>query len=411
MLEKLAKSSKDSFDLTDQKDQTSLTRLVDKLLKEKSKLLEVKRIASKKNTPLEFRLAAKLYESKLFVNKNKKHKKIAIIFAMWGEQNRLRKKTKSNPNGEDALRTKLAQLDWLLKDSAIDWHLFAVDAQCPQGSGNIAEKILSDHPLADKATILYLKNALPCDKGPLSFLENPKCTGKGASIMLGCKNALDKGFDACIYTDADNSVHLGQIGLLLKPYLKKKADVVLGDRKSDESVLVKQEARWGPGVILFRHLQRRLAKVILDQGIQDTQAAFKLYDKKVLKKIFMNPVSFEFAFDTEWIMISIKEDEKIVKVPFAFIDSFEESASQIQGPMNTWLNLLQGLVRQLEAHNIDHDKEFAQIVKKYMNTKKNLQKLVVVVPPELEGKKTTEVGDPSIMPPAKITAWIKKVLG
>ena len=50
--------------------------------------------------------------------------------------------------------------------------------------------------------------------------------------------AITDGKDAVIYTDADNSVHLGQIGLLLRPFLQKSARVVLGNRKHPDAVLV-----------------------------------------------------------------------------------------------------------------------------------------------------------------------------
>ena len=82
--------------------------------------------------------------------------------------------------------------------------------------------------------------------------------------------------DAVVMTDADNSVNLGQLGLLIARHASG-AGVVIGDRKHPEAILVKAEARWGPGIVVLRHMQRMVGRALFDQGLRDTQAAFKLY--------------------------------------------------------------------------------------------------------------------------------------
>ncbi len=86
-----------------------------------------------------------------------------------------------------------------------------------------------------------------------------------------------------MYTDADNSVHLGQLGLLLKPFISNHHHVILGNRKHPDSILIKQEERWGVGIKTLRHMQRMIGQEIFSKGIKDTQAAFKLYGAGVLK--------------------------------------------------------------------------------------------------------------------------------
>jgi hypothetical protein len=46
---------------------------------------------------------------------------IAVVFAIWGEHNRLRPRSPDNPNGEDALRIKLQQLAWLTAGTPVAW--------------------------------------------------------------------------------------------------------------------------------------------------------------------------------------------------------------------------------------------------------------------------------------------------
>lgn len=49
---------------------------------------------------------------------------IGVVYAMWGEQNRLLPKNDTNPNGEDSLRTKIKQMEWVTADTLIDWTLY-----------------------------------------------------------------------------------------------------------------------------------------------------------------------------------------------------------------------------------------------------------------------------------------------
>ena len=100
-------------------------------------------------------------------------------------------------------------------------------------------------------------------------------------------HAIKAGAKAVIYTDADNSVHLGQLGLLLEPFIERERRVVLGSRKHGDSVLVKDAARWGIGIAILRHMQRMAGAAIFSRGILDTQAAFKLYESSLLAEIIV----------------------------------------------------------------------------------------------------------------------------
>ncbi|MCP4271381.1 MAG: glycosyltransferase, partial [Gammaproteobacteria bacterium] len=114
----LVKHAKSSFDLTDVSDQKSLYSLTDTLLDIPGLSIDTLcQIARDKETPLEFKIAVKLFKSKMFLMENKQPVKLGVLFAMWGEQNRLLPKTGSNPNGEDSLLVKLQQLKWATQGS------------------------------------------------------------------------------------------------------------------------------------------------------------------------------------------------------------------------------------------------------------------------------------------------------
>ncbi|MBT8299346.1 MAG: glycosyltransferase [Maribacter sp.] len=403
----ICQTSKKSFDLTSAADQRYLYELISRITD--YPIGEVLKLGNNPTSPLSFRMAAKIVESKAYIATCKRPLKIGVVFAMWGEQNRLQKKSDSNPNGEDLLNVKVDQLAWLCKGSSIEWKLYAVDDGCPHGSGAMAETIRKESEYADQIEVLFLENALPADRPPLKNLASADDSRKGGAILLGCDKALRDGMDAVIYTDADNSVHLSQIGLLLKPHLEQGYKVVLGNRKDPNAVLVKQENRWGIGIKALRHMQRMIGVSIFSRDIRDSQAAFKLYHKDILFEILKKPSVYDFSFDSDWIACVIAMEEEFAKVPFAFIDSFAESASIVQGPMTTWETLLKGLVKAVRARKIPHNEEMAKIVMKQIESHHDLELLINDLPEELVAAEDKDLGNPAVMSPKAMGKWIEKM--
>ncbi len=83
--------------------------------------------ACREEVPIEFRIAAKLVESRIYMEMVDTPLKIGVVFAMWGEHNCLLPWTADNPNGEDSLRVKLEQMAWITRDIPVEWILYAVD--------------------------------------------------------------------------------------------------------------------------------------------------------------------------------------------------------------------------------------------------------------------------------------------
>lgn len=399
--------ARNHFDLTEAADQERLTELAESLLATDGVPREALRAsAGDPSVPLELKLAAKLVESRRILLELDTSHELGVVFAMWGEQQRLRPRSPQTPHGEDLLRVKLSQLEWATRDTPIRWRLYAVDDGCPHGSGRIAREIADGHPLGDRVRVSFLADALPAANGPLAPLASADDSRKGGAVIHGCSQALADGAEAVIYTDADNSVHLGQIGLLVEPQVRRNVPVVLGNRKHPDAVLVKQEARWGVGIKLLRHMQRRIGEAIFARGIQDTQAAFKLYERNVLQRILERPAVFDFSFDTDWIAAVIAGGEAFETVPFAFIDSFEQSASITQGPMTTWFALLTGLARAVRARGLPHDEAMVRVLDDEIRGAEDLELLIDRLPPELANATDAELGSVERMPAEAVRAWI-----
>lgn len=410
-LEDLFAQAKDQFDLTEPSHQESLLALAEALLADKT--ISAEALAAKARepeTPLEAKIAAKLVDSRQFALQNDKPLRVGIVFGMWGEQNRLKPKSAQNPHGEDSLRTKLQQLDWATAETNISWQLYPVDDGCPYGSGKIAQEIAANHPLGDHVHVLFLEKQLPAQSGPLRKLASANESRKAGAVILGCLQAIKDGADAVIYTDADNSVHLGQIGLLLRPYVQDGYKAVLGNRKHPDAVLVKEGARWGIGIKNLRHIQRMVGQAIFSRNILDTQAAFKLYESNLLSEIIADPTVFDFSFDTDWIAAVIAKEEPFARVPFAFIDSAAESATAKQIPMTTWETLLLGLLKSMKHYDLlqtDASREMAQVLEEEIRDYRDLELIIDHLPPELETAGEQDYGNPAVMSPAQMQAWIQ----
>lgn len=359
------------------------------------------------NAALDVRIATKLALSKRAVVESAWAGSVAVVFAMWGEERRLRPRTEANPTGEDALHVKLDQLSWLFEGTDVEWSVYPVDDGDPEDSGAIAEHRAKEHRDGHRVQVLRLAEALPAATGPLMTLADADDSRKGGAIVHGADVARSRGCDVMVMTDADNSVNLGQVGLLLAEHARGH-EVVIGDRKHPEAVLVKAEARWGPGIVVLRHMQRMVGRALFGSGIRDTQAAFKLYSRRALDEILAAPSTFGFAFDSDWLYAALAAGHEIARVPFAFIDSFEESASITQGPMTTWESLLRGLVAAARARGVDHDEEMAGVIDDHAAAA-TLERIVQRVPDQLATATDADLGRRDVMAPAALRTWIEQL--
>lgn len=410
VIQQVLLSASDYFDLTEATHQHKLLKLANTLYCLKDVTIgRYQEIAAQPNCPLEFKLAVKLVESRRYLLTVTKPVTVGVVFAMWGEHNRLNVKDATNPHGEDSLRVKIEQLNWVTQGTVVDWILYPVDDGCPHNSYNIANKIAKGSVNSQQVKVLKLSDALPAADGPLKNLASVDDSRKGGAIIYGCQTALADGVECVVYTDADNSVHLGQLGLLLKPFISNHHHVILGNRKHPDSILIKQEERWGVGIKTLRHMQRMIGQEIFSKGIKDTQAAFKLYGAGVLKEIIKKPTVYDFSFDTDWILAAMQMKQPIATIPFAFIDSAAESASVVQGPMTTWYTLLDGLVKAVRARHAEYDLTMASVFDQEVKSHEDLEAIINVLPIELADADDADLGDPKLMSPAAVKEWIVKM--
>jgi dolichyl-phosphate beta-glucosyltransferase len=92
--------------------------------------------------------------------------------------------------------------------------------------------------------------------------------------------------------------------------LTKNCGVYFGSRLAKGSVVKKQKIR-----NLLGYLLRIISKILFSSPIMDTQCGFKLYKKKIAKKIFSKLITKGFSHDVEIVNICFKFNYKIKELP------------------------------------------------------------------------------------------------
>lgn len=342
------------------------------------------------STPLLVHLAAKLALSKSLVARLPDSARLSVIFAMYKEHNRILE-PEAHAHGEDFLRRKVAQLEWLFEPApSIEWRILAVDDGCPEGSGRIAQEIIEQSGLAQRAEALFLEEAIRRGEPVTRPSRQTSDSQKGGSIQLGMWQAAqqDAPDHVILFTDADLSTHLGQAGLLMDPILVGGADAAIGSRREPTSVAIKKGKRNVRGK-LFIYLWKRLLPDL--NRIVDTQCGFKAFRADVARRIVVDTLEKKFAFDIELLLrTELTRPDSIVKVPIAWIDSEAASTTTDLEPYLPMLQSIVGFYRHYLPANPESG-TFAAFIEEL--DEDSWHRLVDSIPAEIAEADPTRFGD------------------
>jgi len=277
---------------------------------------------------------------------------LTVVWAMYGETARMVPRA-AHPHGEDFVRAKVRQLDWLtggLPD--VTWSIIACDDGCPDrpSSADLMTDIAAAEGYPRKGhrsvTVLRLAEVIGGDisiSPAFDQLTSTDQSRKGGSILAGLAAAVSTdptrangvGRHVVCYTDADLSANLAQLGSLAAPLVAgDQVAGALGQRYGiDGAVLVRAD---GPVtephstgdkpdkiIILFRHFVRALLIPPLAH-VLDTQAGFKAFDAASLGPVIGQMASFNETFDVE-LLIHLAQrygPQALAVEPIVFTEDF-----------------------------------------------------------------------------------------
>ena len=185
--------------------------------------------------------------------------------------------------------------------------LDAVVAYLAQARYSSVEVIVVDDGSKDStATVVegYLRTH-PC----VRLLRNPGNRGKGYAVRNGMLAA--KG-EWVLFSDADLSSPIGELGKLLDSARKADAAVAIGSRALDRSLVAVHQSG-------FRELSGKffnaVMRLLTGLPFRDTQCGFKLYRSDAAQAVFSRQILDGFSFDVEYLCIAKHLGFKTLEVP------------------------------------------------------------------------------------------------
>jgi hypothetical protein len=277
---------------------------------------------------------------------------LTVVWAMYGETGRMVPRAE-HPHGEDFVRTKVRQLDWLTGGlPGVTWSIIACDDGCPDrpSSADLMTDIAAaeGYPMEGhrSVTVLRLADVIGSDisiSPAFDQLTSTDQSRKGGSILAGMAAAVRTGpppanGDArhvVCYTDADLSANLAQLGSLAAPVAAgDKVAGALGQRYGLEgAVLIRPD---GPVtepdstggkpdkiIVLFRHFVRATL-IPAVAHVLDTQAGFKAFDAAALSPAIGQMTSFNETFDVELLvhLAQLYGPRALAVEPIVFTEDF-----------------------------------------------------------------------------------------
>ncbi len=140
-------------------------------------------------------------------------------------------------------------------------------------------------------------------------IENPGNRGKGYTVRNGMLAARGQWI---LYTDADLSAPIGELEKLWTAVEKAGAQVAIGSRALDRSLVGVHQPRLREFVGRGFNVMMRLITAL---PFRDTQCGFKLFEARAAREIFGRQQLEGFGFDVEVLFIAQRLGYKSIEVP------------------------------------------------------------------------------------------------
>jgi hypothetical protein len=299
---------------------------------------------------------------------------LTVVWAMYGETGRIVPRS-VHPHGEDFLRAKVRQLDWLtagLPD--VTWSIIACDDGCPDrpSSADLMTEIATAEGYPQEGhrsvTVLRLAEVITGDVSISPAFDRLTSTDesrKGGSVLAALAAAVRTGprwadgggRHVVTYTDADLSANLAQLGSLAAPVVASDMVIgALGQRyglagavliRPDGPVTEPQSTGGKPDkiIVLFRHFVRAMLIPSLAQ-VLDTQAGFKAFDATALGPALGQMSSFNETFDVELLihLAQLYGPQALAVEPIVFTEDFAATKFPSVDPGPRHLAMIQQIV-------------------------------------------------------------------
>ena len=195
------------------------------------------------------------------------------------------------------------------------------------------EIIFVDDGSVDNSNLIikrYLKKKF--SNSQLKLFHSKENLGKESALKIGVKKARHEWI---LTADIDMSVPLNKFLKWDKKNLLKNNLIFFGSRDHPNSKVDSKLLRKILGNIL-----KLINKYLFSISIQDTQCGYKIYKKKMAKKIFSKLKTKGFSHDIELILLSKIEGSNPVELPVEWKHKTNSKLNVLTEPFKMFLSLI-----------------------------------------------------------------------
>ncbi len=164
-----------------------------------------------------------------------------------------------------------------------------------------------------------------CKKMYTKIISYKKNIGKGYACRQGISKSRG---DIIIIQDGDLEYNPKDYYKLLQPILQNKTNIVYGSRVLNGGKRVRPKTLSFKVRIFANHFLTFLSNILNNQNLTDAHTCYKVFKKKIIKKIKLRENGFNFC--PELTTKFSKIDEKILEVPIDYFGRTVEEGKKIR---------------------------------------------------------------------------------
>jgi dolichyl-phosphate beta-glucosyltransferase len=218
-------------------------------------------------------------------------------------------------NEENRIRLSLREACSFLDHTPLDYEMIVVD----DGSSDRTSEIVSD---------------IASDTPNLKLMRYEKNRGKGYALRTGV--LATKG-DPVLVMDADLSTPMEEMFKLMPCLAEGRSHVAIGSRALALSDIIRKQPWWRRGM---GKIFNQIVRVLVIDGISDTQCGFKLFAGNVARELFGRATVDRFAYDVEILALAVRKGYRIEEVPIRWVNSPESKVNPVKDSFRMLADIL-----------------------------------------------------------------------